>query len=50
MAVNCERVIGDLFAAWTQLDLDEVMSHFAEHAVWTTSPCPQLKASRRSVK
>jgi hypothetical protein len=32
MAVNCEKVVGDLFAAWTRLNLDEVMSHFAEAA------------------
>jgi hypothetical protein len=25
MAVNCEKVVNDLFAAWTRLNLDEVM-------------------------
>ena len=34
MAVNCEKVVADLFAAWTRLSLDEVMSYFAEDAVW----------------
>jgi limonene-1,2-epoxide hydrolase len=38
MAANCEKVVGDLFAAWTRLDLDEVMSHFAEDAVWDNVP------------
>jgi hypothetical protein len=32
--VNCEKVVADLFAAWTRLSLDEVMSYFAEDAVW----------------
>lgn len=39
MAVNCEKVIGDLFAAWTRLDLDAVMSHFADDAVWLFCWC-----------
>lgn len=26
MAVNCEKAVGDLLAAWTRLNLDEVMS------------------------
>src|SRR5512143_1670078 len=38
MAVNCEKVVNDLFAAWTRLDLDEVMSYFAEDAVWDNVP------------
>ena len=50
MAANCEKVISDLFAAWTRLNLDEVMSYFAEDAVWETSPCPPQKANRRFVR
>jgi limonene-1,2-epoxide hydrolase len=38
MAVNCEKVVNDLFAAWTRLNLDEVMGHFAEDAVWDNVP------------
>jgi len=38
MAANCEKVVNDLFAAWTRLNLDEVMSYFAEDAVWDNVP------------
>ena len=38
MAVNCEKVISDLFAAWTRLDLDGIMSYFSEDAVWDNVP------------
>jgi len=38
MAVNCEKVVSDLFAAWTRLDLDGIMSYFAEDAVWDNVP------------
>jgi hypothetical protein len=34
MAVNCEKVVSDLFAAWTRLDLDGIISYFAEDGVW----------------
>jgi ketosteroid isomerase-like protein len=50
MAVNCEKMVGDLFAAWTRLNVDEVMSHFAEDAVWATSRCPPRKANKRYVR
>ena len=50
MAANCEKVISDLFAAWTRLNLDEVMSHFAEDAVWDNVPMSPAKANRRSVR
>ena len=50
MAVNCEKVVGDLFAAWTRLNLDEVMSYFAEDAVWDNVPMSPRKANRRSVR
>jgi limonene-1,2-epoxide hydrolase len=38
MATNCEKVVSDLFAAWTRLDLDGIMSYFAEDAVWDNVP------------
>lgn len=43
MAVNCEKVVSDLFAAWTRLNLDEVMSYFAEDAVWDNVPMSPAK-------
>jgi limonene-1,2-epoxide hydrolase len=46
MAVNCEKVVGDLFAAWTRLNLDEVMSHFAEGAVWDNVPMSPAKGKQ----
>jgi limonene-1,2-epoxide hydrolase len=36
-------VVGELFAAWTRLNLDEVMSHFAEDAVWDNVPMSPAK-------
>ena len=38
MAVNCEKIVSDLFAAWTRLNLDEVMNYFADDAVWDNVP------------
>ncbi len=46
MAVNCEKVVGDLFAAWTRLNLDEVMSYFAEDAVWDNVPMSPAKGKQ----
>jgi len=43
MAVNCEKVVSDLFAAWTRLNLDEVMNYFAEDAVWDNVPMTPAK-------
>ena len=43
MAVNCEKVVNDLFAAWTRLNVDEVMSYFAEDAVWDNVPLTPAK-------
>jgi limonene-1,2-epoxide hydrolase len=45
MAVNCEKVVSDLFAAWTRLNVDEVMSYFAEDAVWDNVPMSPAKGS-----
>ena len=46
MANNCEKVISDLFAAWTRLNLDEVMSYFAEDAVWDNVPMSPAKGKQ----
>jgi limonene-1,2-epoxide hydrolase len=43
MAVNCEKVVDDLFAAWTRLDIEGIMSHFAEDAVWDNVPMSPAK-------
>mgnify|MGYP001399083919 CR=1 FL=1 len=46
MGANCEKVISDLYAAWTRLNLDEVMSHFAEDAVWDNVPMSPAKGKQ----
>jgi limonene-1,2-epoxide hydrolase len=38
MAAECERIVSDLFDAWTRLDLDGIMKFFAEDAVWDNVP------------
>ena len=38
MAVNCEKVVSDLFAAWSRINLDEIMSYFAPDAIWDNVP------------
>jgi limonene-1,2-epoxide hydrolase len=38
MAVNSEKVVSDLFAAWTRLDLDGIMNHFTDDGVWDNVP------------
>lgn len=43
MAVNCEKIVSDLFAAWTRLNLDEVMNYFADDAVWDNVPMAPAK-------
>jgi limonene-1,2-epoxide hydrolase len=43
MAANCEKVVSDLFAAWTRLDLDGIMSYFAEDGVWDNVPMSPAK-------
>ncbi len=43
MAVNCEKIVSDLFAAWTRLDLDGIMSYFAEDGVWDNVPMSPAK-------
>ncbi len=43
MAANCEKVVNDLFAAWTRLNVDEVMGYFAEDAIWDNVPMGPAK-------
>src|SRR5258708_16466102 len=43
MAVNAEQVVSDLFAAWTRLDLDAIMSYVSEDAVWDNVPMSPAK-------
>jgi limonene-1,2-epoxide hydrolase len=43
MAVNCEKVVSDLFAAWARLDLDGIMGYFTEDAVWDNVPMTPAK-------
>ncbi|HTT77471.1 MAG TPA: SgcJ/EcaC family oxidoreductase [Candidatus Binataceae bacterium] len=43
MAANCEKVVNDLFAAWTRLDLEGIMNQFAEDAVWDNVPMSPAK-------
>ena len=43
MAINCEKVVSDLFVAWTRLNLDEVMSYFTEDAIWDNVPMGPAK-------
>jgi len=46
MAANCEKVVNDMFAAWTRLDIDGIMSYFAEDAVWDNVPMPTAKGKQ----
>jgi len=46
MAANCEKVVNDMFAAWTRLDIDGIMSYFAEDAVWDNIPMPTAKGKQ----
>jgi limonene-1,2-epoxide hydrolase len=43
MAVNCEKSVSDLFAAWARLNIDEIMGHFTEDAVWDNVPMTPAK-------
>jgi limonene-1,2-epoxide hydrolase len=40
---NVEQVVNDLFASWTKLDLEAIMSHFSEDAVWDNVPMNPAK-------
>ena len=50
MAVNCEKVVNDLFAAWTRLNLDEIMSHFAENGIWDNVPMNNPAKGKAAVR
>src|SRR5215469_16828089 len=50
MAVNCEKVVNDLFAAWTRLNLDEIMSHFDESGVWDNVPMNNPAKGKAAVR
>jgi limonene-1,2-epoxide hydrolase len=50
MAVNCEKVVNDLFAAWTRLNLDEIMSHFDENGVWDNVPMNSPAKGKAAVR
>jgi len=43
MAANCEKVVSDIMAAWGRLNVDEIMGHFAEDAVWDNVPMAPAK-------
>jgi len=50
MAVNCEKVINDLFAAWSRLNLDEIMTHFDENGVWDNVPMNSPAKGKAAVR
>src|SRR5216684_4476792 len=50
MAVNCEKVVNDLFAAWSRLNLDEIMSHFDENGVWDNVPMNNAAKGKAAVR
>jgi limonene-1,2-epoxide hydrolase len=50
MAVNCEKVVNDLFAAWSRLNLDEIMTHFDENAVWDNVPMNNPAKGKSAVR
>jgi limonene-1,2-epoxide hydrolase len=43
MAINCEKVVSDVLAAWTRLNVDEIMGYFADDAVWDNVPMKPAK-------
>jgi limonene-1,2-epoxide hydrolase len=50
MAVNCEKIVNDLFAAWSRLNLDEIMSHFDEDGVWDNVPMNNPAKGKAAVR
>jgi limonene-1,2-epoxide hydrolase len=50
MAVNCEKVVNDLFGAWSRLNLDEIMSHFDENGVWDNVPMNNPAKGKAAVR
>jgi limonene-1,2-epoxide hydrolase len=50
MADSCERAVNDLFAAWSRLNLDEIMSHFDENGVWDNVPMNSPAKGKAAVR
>jgi limonene-1,2-epoxide hydrolase len=50
MAVNCEKIVNDLFAAWSRLNLDEIMSCFDENGVWDNVPMNNPAKGKAAVR
>lgn len=50
MAANCEKVVSDLFAAWTRLDVDGIMNFFTEDAVWDNVPMNSPAKGRAAIR
>jgi limonene-1,2-epoxide hydrolase len=50
MAVNSEKVVNDLFSAWSRLNLDEIMSHFDESGVWDNVPMNNPAKGKAAVR
>jgi limonene-1,2-epoxide hydrolase len=50
MAANCEKVVSDLFAAWTRMDLDGIMNCFADNAVWDNVPMKSPANGRAAIR
>lgn len=50
MAANCEKIVNDLFAAWSRLNLDEIMSHFDENGVWDNVPMNNPAKGKAAVR
>lgn len=50
MADSCEKAVNDLFAAWSRLNLDEIMSHFDENGVWDNVPMNSPAKGKAAVR
>jgi len=50
MAINCEKVVNDLFAAWSRLDLDGIMTYFDENGVWDNVPMNNPAKGKAAVR
>ena len=50
MSANCEKIVNDLFAAWSRLNLDEIMSHFDENGVWDNVPMNNPAKGKAAVR
>ena len=50
MALNCEKVVNDLFSAWSRLSLDDIMNHFDENGVWDNVPMNNPAKGKAAVR